>query len=375
MHKQARSAGQETVNIPAYPRYGGFRVLAIGGGTGLANLLKGLKQYVRTMDDSISALEPRITELSAVVTVTDDGGSSGRLRKECNMLPPGDIRNCIAALSEDEALLSRLFQHRFQAGSNLNGHSFGNLFLAALTAITGDFAEAVKQSSEILATRGHIYPSTASDVQLEAVMADGTRVGGETNITASTGRIKDLHLVPPDVQPLPQTLAAIASADLITIGPGSLFTSLVPNLLVHGIPEAVAASPAVKVLVCNLMTEANESLGLSAADHIQVLTNHARTRILDYALVNATPASAELKIKYAEEHASQIVADVDGIEALGVNVILGDYLEEVDGVARHATDRVSRDLLRLLRHTFRKEWPERSQTFVDCFGPSSTRSC
>jgi len=353
MHKHTRSAGQETVNVPAYPRYGGFRVLAIGGGTGLANLLKGLKQYVRTMDDSISALEPRITELSAVVTVTDDGGSSGRLRKECNMLPPGDIRNCIAALSEDEALLSRLFQHRFQAGSNLNGHSFGNLFLAALTAITGDFAEAVKQSSEILATRGHIYPSTASDVQLEAVMADGTRVGGETNITASTGRIKELHLVPPDVQPLPQTLAAIASADLITIGP--LFTSLVPNLLVHGIPEAVAASPAVKVLVCNLMTEANESLGLSAADHIQVLTNHARTRIFDYALVNATPASAELKTKYAEEHARQIVADVDGIEALGVNVILRDYLEEVDGMARHATHRVSRDLLGLLRHTVREE--------------------
>src|SRR6184192_4114314 len=167
-----------------------LRVVAIGGGTGLSTLLKGLKRYV---DGPSAAVENsfRITELSAVVTVTDDGGSSGRLRKECNMLPPGDIRNCIAALSEDEALLSRLFQHRFQAGSNLNGHSFGNLFLTALTAITGDFAEAVKQSSEILATRGHIYPSTASDVQLEAVMADGTRVGGETNVTASTGRIKE----------------------------------------------------------------------------------------------------------------------------------------------------------------------------------------
>ena len=183
-------------------------------------------------------------------------------------------------------------------------------------------------------------------------MADGTRVGGETNITASTGRIKELHLVPRDVQPLPQTLAAIASADLIESGPAPCSSVL---FLVHGIPEAVAASPAVKVLVCNLMTEANESLGLSAADHIQVLTNHARTRILDYALVNATPASAELKIKYAEEHARQIVADVDGIEALGVNVILRDYLEEVDGMARHATHRVSRDLLCLLRHTVREE--------------------
>src|SRR5438477_10660607 len=228
-------------------RSGPLRVVAIGGGTGLSTLLKGLKRYVPAPADPLfsSPSKTLIGELSAVVTVTDDGGSSGRLRKEFNMLPPGDIRNCIAALSEDEALLSRLFQHRFQAGSNLNGHSFGNLFLTALTAITGDFAEAVKQSSEILATRGHIYPATTSDVQLEAVMTDGTRVGGETNITASTGRIKELHLVPPDVQPLPQTLAAIASADLITIGPGSLFTSLVPNLLVQGIPEAVAASPAV----------------------------------------------------------------------------------------------------------------------------------
>jgi uncharacterized cofD-like protein len=309
-----------------------------------------------------------------VVTVTDDGGSSGRLRKEFNMLPPGDIRNCIAALSEDEALLSRLFQHRFQAasGCGLNGHSFGNVFLTAMTAITGDFAEAVKQSSEILATRGHIYPSTTSDVQLEAVMADGSRVVGETNITASTGCITELRLVPPDVRPLPQTLAAIASADLITIGPGSLFTSLVPNLLVQGIPEAVAASPAVKVLICNLMTEANESLGLTAADHIRVLTNHACTRIFDYALVNTTPASTELKTKYAEERASQIVADVDVIEALGVNVILGDYLEEVDNAARHATDRAARDLLLLLLHSSKGERcgrPHRlkgSQTFVDC---------
>src|SRR5213594_2809501 len=328
----------------------GLRVMAIGGGTGLSTLLKGLKHFVSLpVERSPSKTgEQAISELCAVVTVSDDGGSSGRLRKELNMLPPGDIRNCIVALSEDEALLSRLFQHRFSKGG-LEGHNFGNLFLAALTSITKDFGEAVRLSSEILLTRGHIYPATTANVELEALMEDGTRVRGETKITASKGRIKELFLDPPDVEPLPQTLEAIARADLITIGPGSLFTSLVPNLLVHGIPEAVAASPAVKVLVCNLMTEANESLGLSAADHIQVLTNHARTRILDYALVNATPASAELKIKYAEEHASQIVADVDGIEALGVNVILGDYLEEVDGVARHATDRVSRDLLRLLR--------------------------
>ena len=265
------------------------------------------------LDPSVSG----IANLCAVVTVTDDGGSSGRLRKEFNILPPGDIRNCIAALSEDEALLSHLFQHRFHAGAGLSGHSFGNLFLTALTTITGDFAKAVKQSSEILATRGHIYPSTVSDVQLEALMADGTRVVGETNITASTGRIVEIHLNPPDVRPLPQTLDAIANADLITIGPGSLFTSLVPNLLVHGIPEAIAASRAVKAFVCNLMTEANESLGLSAADHIRVLNSHARLPLVDYAIVNQTPVPSALKAKYAAGGGSPIDVDVAAMETLG----------------------------------------------------------
>jgi uncharacterized cofD-like protein len=343
---KSQSSGSTGTYPPAPGGARPLQVVAMGGGTGLSTLLKGLKRYV-TAGEAAGASGRPVGELCAVVTVTDDGGSSGRLRKEFNVLPPGDIRNCIAALSEDEALLSRLFQHRFHAGAGLNGHSFGNLFLTALTAITGDFAEAVKQSSEILATRGHIYPSTTSDVQLEATMADGTRVSGETNITASTQRIVEIHLRPADVQPLPQTLEAIGRADLITIGPGSLFTSLVPNLLVRGIPEAAAASRAVKVFVCNLMTEANESLGLSAADHIRVLHEHARTRIVDYAMVNRTPVPGELKAKYAAEGGSQIEVDVAAIEKLGVKVILGDYLETAEGVARHATDRVAHDLLGL----------------------------
>src|SRR5580658_3530288 len=208
-----------------------LRVFAIDDSTGLSTLLKGLKRYVMTPALAPSG-QPTIRELSGVVTVSDDGGSSGRLRKELNMLPPGDVRNCIVALSEDEALLSRLFQFRFQKGSELEGHSFGNLFLAALTSITGDVAEAVRVSCEMLLTRGHIYPATMSSVELEASLEDGTRVRGETNITASKGMICELVLIPPDVEPLPQTLEAIATADLITIGPGSLFTSLIPNLLV-----------------------------------------------------------------------------------------------------------------------------------------------
>src|SRR5277367_115017 len=240
-----------------------LRVVAIGGGTGLSTLLKGLKRYVMAPSLAVSG-QPTIRELSGIVTVSDDGGSSGRLRKELNMLPPGDIRNCIVALSEDEALLSRLFRHRFDKGSGLEGHSFGNLFLAALTSLTSDFSEAVRLSSEILVTRGHIYPATTSNIELEALMEDGTRVRGETKITASKGRIQELFLMPPDPEPMPQTLEAIAHADMITIGPGSLFTSLIPNLLVRGISEAIVASPATKVYICNLMTQANESLGLSA---------------------------------------------------------------------------------------------------------------
>src|SRR5271167_3171662 len=324
---------------PAATAIDGLRVVVIGGGTGLSTLLKGLKWYVNTSSDRSVAKsgKPEISDLSAVVTVSDDGGSSGRLRQELNMLPPGDIRNCIVALSEDEALLSRLFQHRFIKGSGLEGHSFGNLFLAALTSITGDFAEAVRLSSEILLTRGHIYPATMSKVELEALLEDGTRVRGETRITASKGTIRELALVPPDVEPLPQTLEAIANADLITIGPGSLFTSLIPNLLVRGIPEAILESSAIKVFVCNLMTQVNESLSLSVADHIRALNEHARIQLFDYALINRQAASSEMKAKYALEGASQIVVDIDAIEALGVSPLLGDYLEE-GGVARHATE-------------------------------------
>ena len=329
----------------------GLRVVAIGGGTGLSTLLRGLKSFVLSPAEIRAAQAdlPIIRELCAVVTVSDDGGSSGRLRKELNMLPPGDIRNCIVALSEDEALLSKLFRHRFDKGSGLEGHSFGNLFLAALTSLTSDFSEAVRLSSEILLTRGHIYPATTSNIELEALFEDGSRVRGETKITASKGRIRELFLVPPDVGPMPQTLEAIAGADVITIGPGSLFTSLIPNLLVRGISEAIVASSATKVYICNLMTQANESLGLTAADHIRALNRHAQKQIFDFALINRIPASEELKAKYAGEGACQIVNDLDEIEALGVVPVLGDYLEEA-GVARHNTARVARDLLELVAH-------------------------
>ncbi len=343
-----KQATLEKVTLEKASRERGLRVVAIGGGTGLSTLLKGLKSFALTPAEMLDAPpeSPVIHDLCAVVTVSDDGGSSGRLRKELNMLPPGDIRNCIVALSEDEALLSRLFRHRFAKGSGLEGHSFGNLFLAALTDITQDFSDAVRFASEILVTRGHIYPSTTSNIELEALMEDGSRVRGETKITASKVRIHEVFLVPPNVEPLPQTLEAIASADIISIGPGSLFTSLIPNLLVHDIGDAIVHSPATKVYICNLMTQANESLGLTAADHIRALNRHAHQQLFDYALINRTPVSDELKAKYAHEGACQIVADLDAIEALGVIPIFGDYLEE-EGVARHNTARVASDLLQI----------------------------
>jgi uncharacterized cofD-like protein len=329
-----------------------LRVVAIGGGTGLSTLLRGLKRYTATPPGALPAVDPGckdtpclIRELSAIVTVTDDGGSSGRLREDLNMLPPGDVRNCLVALSEDEHLLSRLFQHRFSQG-DLNGHSFGNLFLAALTEISGDFAQAVQTSSQILATRGRIYPSTTVNATLSAQMDDGSLVRGETNITASKRSIRELILSPADAGPLPETLEAIAAADLITLGPGSLYTSLITNLLVRGIPEAIAASQATRVYICNLMTQANESLGLSAAQHIEKILDHAGEKIFDYALINTAPIRPATLEQYAREGQAPIAADLDRIRALGIEPITGNFAHEGD-VLRHDYEVVTQAALKL----------------------------
>jgi uncharacterized cofD-like protein len=340
-----------------------LRVVAIGGGTGLSTLLRGLKHFVPMQDRRKSVRQsgpgadvasrsqsrcPIIGELSAIVTVTDDGGSSGRLREDFNILPPGDIRNCMVALSEDEHLLSQLFRYRFDQGE-LDGHNFGNLFLAALCNITGDFAQAVQMSSQILRARGRIFPATNANVTLAAQMDNGTIVRGETSITASKQSIVELRLEPAKVDPLPETLEAIANADLITLGPGSLYTSLITNLLVRGIPEALAASRATKVYVCNLMTQANESLGLSASQHIEKILQHAgsvRTPIFDYALINTAPISPQLLKRYASGGQEPIEADLDRVRTLGVEPITGSLVHEGD-VLRHDYDRVAEVLLAL----------------------------
>lgn len=303
-----------------------FRIVAIGGGTGLSTLLHGLKRFVRDPEQSV--------EITAVVTVTDDGGSSGRLRKDFDVLPPGDIRNCIVALSEDGALLSKLFQYRFSEGRGLKGHSFGNLFLTALTNLTGDFAQAVKVSSEVLASLGRIYPSTASNVILEAELENGTVVKGETKISKSRSPIRWIRLAPRKCEPLPETLEAIDRADLITFGPGSLFTSIIPNVLVEGIPEAIHASTALKACFVNLMWQPGETTGFRASDHIAAIHRHAGMQLLDVVVVNTREISPQQKRKYAAHEAHAVMNDSDRLEAMGLQVIAGDLLAEGE-VVRH----------------------------------------
>ena len=306
-----------------------LRVVAIGGGTGLSAVLYGLKHYTRPADPAAPAVD-----ITAIVTVTDDGGSSGRLRREFDVLPPGDIRNCMVALSEDSSLLSRLFQYRFQSGHGLKGHSFGNLFLTALTQIMGDFPDAVKASSEVLKIAGHIYPATTSNVALEATLANGARVVGETRISRSRLRIQRIRLIPRKVRPLEAALSAIAEADAITLGPGSLFTSVIPNLLVEGIPSAIRGSAAIKAYFVNLMWQPGETTNFRASDHVRAIHQHAGRKFLDYAVVNIRPIPSAVKKRYAREAALPVENDIDAIYQMGLKVMAGKLAHHT-GKVRH----------------------------------------
>src|ERR1043166_3158005 len=288
---------------------GGQKLVAIGGGTGLSALLGGLKRLVGKTDEPIW-----IEALSAIVTVSDDGGSSGRLRDELQMLPPGDIRNCMIALSEDSTLLSRLFRYRFRGDGDLGGHSFGNLFLAALTEVTGDFTEAIRLSSEVLASKGHIFPATISDVRLAAELEDGTVVRGETQISASKLPIRRLRLEPEQCLPLPEALKAIRAADVITVGPGSLYTSILPNLLVAQVGRVIGQSRGTKIFVNNLLTQAGETDGSSAHKRLETIKQYAPEIHFDYVLVNNRRISAEQAERYAAEGAYQIGIDDNNID-------------------------------------------------------------
>jgi len=310
-----------------------LRVVSIGGGHGLSALLEGLKRYRHADGGAL--------DITAIVTVTDDGGSSGRLRREFDVLPPGDIRNCMVALSEDGALLSQLFQYRFKAGHGLKGHSFGNLFLTALTEITGDFPDAVRSSAEVLKIAGRIFPATAANVSLEAVLEDGKVVRGESRISRSRRRIRQIRLLPARVRPLPETLEAIAIADLITLGPGSLFTSVVPNLLVSGIPAAIRRSRARKAYFLNLMTQPGETTNFAASDHVAALHQHAKCKFVDSIVVSTSRIPPRIRKKYAAQNAEPITVDAQMLADMGLEIIAED-LAQIDGKIRHNSEAIAR---------------------------------
>jgi uncharacterized cofD-like protein len=329
----------------------GLNFVAIGGGNGLSTLLSGLKRFVTAGETERIWLE----NLAAIVAVSDDGGSSGRLRDELQMPPPGDIRNCMVALSEDSHLLSKLFRHRFRGVGDLGGHSFGNLFLAALSEITGDFTEAVRLSSEILASKGHIYPATVADVRLTAELVDGTVVRGETNIAKVGNSIKRLRLEPENCQPLPETLAAIADADVITLGPGSLFTSLLPPILVDGVAESIAESSAIKIFICNLMTQPGETDGFTARRHLEIIREYAPAIDFDYIVVNNHPISEQQVRRYAGEGATQIgLSDSISPETVeGAEIIYGNLLDGNEKV-RHHPEKLAQVVLLCAAHSPRE---------------------
>jgi uncharacterized cofD-like protein len=315
-------------------RSSGLNLVSIGGGNGLSTLLSGLKRFVGAGESEAVWIK----NLSAIVAVSDDGGSSGRLRDELQMLPPGDIRNCMVALSEDSLLLSKLFQHRFRGDGELGGHSFGNLFLAALTEVTGDFAEAVKISSEILASKGHIYPATVEDVRLVAELKDGRVIYGETNISKYGNLISRLRLEPETCHPLPETLIAIQEADVITIGPGSLFTSLLPPILVQGVGRAIAESKAMKIFICNLMTQPGETDGYSARKHLETVREYAPEIDFNYVVVNNCPISEEQAARYKSEGAQQIGLQnsISPASIEDAEIIYGNLLDAGEKVRHHS---------------------------------------
>jgi len=303
----------------------GYKIVAVGGGTGLSTMLRGLKKHT--------------SNLTAVVTVSDDGGSSGRLQKELGVLPPGDIRNCLVALADDEALVTDLFRYRFTEGDGLSGHSFGNLFLAAMTGITGNFDEAIKVSSRVLNIKGRVLPATLSVARLCARLADGTIVEGESNISASRAPIASVYLDPGRALPLDEVIAAIREADAIILGPGSLYTSILPNLLVERVAREIEAANAVKLYVCNVMTQPGETDGYSASRHVEALIANAGARVCDVVVVN-DELPRKLLDAYADEGQLPVVVDKARLDRLGVRTIRASVMSETQTV-RHDSDRLA----------------------------------
>lgn len=330
---------KELVDIIYRKRYleKGPRIVALGGGTGLSVLLQGLKEYS--------------ANLSAIVTVADDGGSSGRIRQQFNILPPGDIRNCLVALADAPSLMQELFQFRFDSSSELSGHSFGNLFITVMTKLTGDFEKAVKESSKVLAIRGQVIPSTLDKVTLAAVYRDGSEAQGEASIPKRKIPISSVHLNPSENRATPEALKAIAQAQVIILGPGSLYTSIIPNLLIKEITEAVSSSAALKIYICNVMTQSGETEGYSAYDHIKAIVDHSSPKIMDYCILNSSPISRDLLERYSQEDSYPVFADIQKIRHAGYRVVEDDIITAGDYV-RHDSGKLARIIAGLVQENF-----------------------
>lgn len=299
----------------------GPKIVAVGGGTGLSVLLSGLKEYS--------------SNITAIVTVADDGGSSGRLRQQFDILPPGDIRNCLVALADASSLMRDLFQFRFDQNSELSGHSFGNLFITVMTRLTGDFEKAIKETSKVLALRGQVIPSTLNNVALVAQHKDGSLTEGEDKIPKAHLPIDKVYLRPNAPQATPEAIKAIEEAQIIVLGPGSLYTSIIPNLLIKEITDSIAASGAIKIYVCNIMTQPGETDGYGVSEHIRTLTSHSHPRVLDYCIVNTGEIPIDIRRRYVEENSYLVINDTKKIESMGYRVIEGDIVAIKDRVVRH----------------------------------------
>lgn len=314
----------------------GPAITVVGGGHGLSVLLRGIKQAT--------------SNVTAVVTVADDGGSSGRLRQDLGMIPPGDLRNCLVALADTEPLMEKLFQHRFEGSSELSGHSFGNLFIAAMTQVTGDVETALKESSKVLAVKGRVLPASKEFVRLDAIMEDGTVVCGESQIPEAHKRIHRVKLYPEYAEAVQSSLDAIRNAEAIVLGPGSLYTSVIPNLLVEGIGDAICRSKAVKIYICNVMTQPGETDGYTASMHVKAIMDHAGRNAVDYVIVNSTPVPEDLKQKYAETGAYPVVVDDDALNQLGVGIIKADLITSKDAI-HHDPKKLCDSVMRVVYET------------------------
>ena len=314
----------------------GPAITVVGGGHGLSVLLRGIKQAT--------------SNVTAVVTVADDGGSSGRLRQDLGMIPPGDLRNCLVALADTEPLMEKLFQHRFEGSSELSGHSFGNLFIAAMTQVTGDVETALKESSKVLAVKGQVLPASKEFVRLDAIMEDGTVVCGESPIPEAHQRIHRVKLYPEHAEAVQSSLDAIRNAEAIVLGPGSLYTSVIPNLLVEGIGDAICRSKAVKIYICNVMTQPGETDGYTASMHVKAIMDHAGRNAVDYVIVNSTPVPEDLKQKYAETGAYPVVVDDDALNQLGVGIIKADLITSKDAI-HHDPKKLCDSVMRVVYET------------------------